>query len=91
GLIRKSPDVTDEMIAKSTDMVEFKLRVLNSQLDISPFVSGKRFSMADIPVGLTVARWYKLPVDHKRHEHIESWFGVLRARAAFKTVDLPLT
>lgn len=91
GLIRQSPDVTDEMIAKSKDMVEFKLRVLNSQLEISPFVAGKRFSMADIPVGLTVARWYKLPVDHKRHEHIESWFGVLRARTAFKSVDLPLT
>jgi len=94
-LIRKAPDVTErvaeDMVAPAIDATEAKLRVLNSQLEKTAFVAGKRFSMADIPAGLTVARWLKLPVDHKRYEHIESWFDVLRARKAFKSVDLPLT
>ena len=91
GLIRKMPGVTEDMIAAAVDATEAKLHVLNSQLERTAFVAGKRFSMADIPVGLTVARWLKLPVDHKRHEHVESWFDALRGRQAFKSVDLPLT
>jgi len=91
GLIRKEPDIHATMIEDAIDAVEFKLDVLDARLKDTAFVAGARFSMADIPVGLTVARWLKLPVDHKRHEHVESWFDVLRGRAAFKPVDLPLT
>ncbi|MGD1933208.1 MAG: glutathione S-transferase family protein [Candidatus Phaeomarinobacter sp.] len=91
GLIRQAPGVTDDIVAAAADATESKLSILNSQLEKTAFVAGKRFSMADIPVALTVARWLKLPVDHKRHEHIESWFDALRARKAFKPVDLPLT
>lgn len=91
GLVRKEPDVHATMVADAVDATEAKLEILDARLAQTAFVTGKHFTMADIPVGLTVARWFKLPVDHKRHEHIESWFDALRRRSAFKSIDLPLT
>jgi len=91
GLIRKAPSVTDAMVEDAVAASERKLRVLETQLAHTAFVAGKRFTMADIPAALTVARWYKLPVAHTRHPHMEQWFDAIRARQAFRHVDLPLT
>jgi glutathione S-transferase len=91
GLIRKEDGIDATDIARATHASEARLAILNGQLEKAAFVAGKRFSMADIPVGLTVARWLKLPVDHKRHQHVESWFDAIRSRPAFRSVDIPLT
>ena len=91
GLIRKEDGIHATQIADATDATEARPAILNAQLEKAAFVAGKRFTMADIPVGLTVARWLKLPVDHKRHQHVESWFDAIRSRPAFRSVDIPLT
>lgn len=91
GRIRNAPGVTEEMIAVGIELAEKRLAVLDAQLAKTAYVAGKRFSMADIPVGLTVARWLKLPVDYAYRDHTMNWFEALRLRPAFKAVDLPLT
>ncbi len=91
GLIRNTPGVTPDMIAAATTLTETRLAVLDQQLDTMAFTAGKRFGMADITTGLTVARWFKLPIDHKRFRHIENWFEAIRTRSAFRHVDIPLS
>ena len=91
SLIRKEDGISEADVARATDASEARLAILDAQLEKAAFVAGKRFTMADIPVGLTVARWLKLPVDHKRHQHVESWFDAIRSRPAFRSVDIPLT
>lgn len=91
ALVRKEDGISEADVARATDASEARLAILDAQLEKAAFVAGKRFTMADIPVGLTVARWLKLPVDHKRHQHVESWFDAIRSRPAFRSVDIPLT
>jgi len=56
------------------------------------FMVGERFSMADIPLGCEVQRWFGLPQLREPRPHIERWFTALLARPAAKGVlDLALT
>ena len=54
-------------------------------------MAGERFTMADIPIGVEVHRWFGLPRERPERPHIERWFSALRARPAAQGVlDLQL-
>ena len=68
---------------------------LKAKLDGHPatrsFMVAGRFTMADIPLGCEVQRWFGLPQTREKRPHIERWFASLLARPAARGVlDLPL-
>jgi glutathione S-transferase len=66
GLVRKSPahQARDEIATSLTSWAQH-MRILDSQLDATgAFVAGKQFSLADVPIGLSVNRWFSTPVEH---------------------------
>lgn len=72
--------------------MEAALAILDRHLAGRAHVAGERFSMGDIPVGLTVHRWLKLPVPRQPHPHVEAWYGRLAARQASQPLfSLPVT
>jgi len=91
-LVRLPADQRDPaLIAQSNAAVELLMAILDAHLATRSFMVGERFTMADIPLGCEVQRWFGLPQAREPRPHIERWFATLLARPAAKGVlDLPL-
>ena len=91
-LIRLPADQRDPaLIAQSNAAVELLMAMLNAHLATHSFMVGERFTMADIPLGCEVQRWFSLPQTREKRPNIERWFATLLARpAAAGVLDLAL-
>ena len=91
-LIRTAPEKRDAAaIDKARVEVEKRLGVLDAHLAARDFVAGATFTMGDIPLACSVDRWFKLPLAHQSHPHVQRWYAGLRARkAARQVVELAL-
>ena len=91
-LIRTAPEerqaaLIEASVARTTPLLD----LLERHLAQSPFLASDRFSMADIPAGCEMHRWFGLPLAHPPRPHLQSWFAALQARAASRGVlDQPL-
>ena len=92
-LIRLPVDQRDPaLIAQSNAAVELLMAMLDAHLANRSFMVGERFTMADIPLGCEVQRWFGLPQTRERRPNIERWFRTLLARpGAMGVLDLALT
>lgn len=59
--------------------------ILNDELARRPWLAGDRFTMADIPAGMTLYRWFGMPIDRPALASLEAWYERLRERAAYRT------
>ena len=91
-LIRLPADQRDPaLVAQSNAAVELLMAMLDAHLATRSFMVGERFTMADIPLGCEVQRWFGLPQAREKRPNIERWFATLLARPAAKGVlDLAL-
>ena len=91
-LIRLPADQRDPaLIAQSNAAVELLMAMLDTHLATQSFIVGERFTMADIPLGCEVQRWFSLPQTREKRPNIERWFATLLARpAAAGVLDLAL-
>ena len=91
-LIRLPADQRDPaLIAQSNAAVELLMATLDAHLATHSFMVGERFTMADIPLGCEVQRWFGLPQTREKRPNIERWFATLLARpAAAGVLDLAL-
>ena len=86
-LIRLPVDERDPaLVVQSNAAVELLMATLDDHLATRRFMVGERFSMADIPLGCEVQRWFGLPQSRAARPHIERWFATLLARPAAKGV-----
>jgi glutathione S-transferase len=80
--------------ARSVQAAEPLFALLDAHLDTRPFMAGDRFTMADIPIGCELHRWFGLPTTHYTRPawpRLERYFAALRDRPAARGVlDLPL-
>jgi len=92
-LIRKQPPERNEAaIAASVAATEPLLRLLDAHLAGSKFMLHDRFTMADIPIGCEIHRWWGLPLKRLALPHLERWYGGLLQRPAARGVlDLALS
>ena len=91
-LIRLPAEQRDPaLVAQSNAAVEPLMAMLDAHLATRSFLVGERFTMADIPLGCEVQRWFGLPQERQPRPHVERWFAALLARPAAKGVlDLAL-
>ena len=85
GLIRKSPahQAPDEISKSLADWARH-MSILESQLNATgAFVAGEHFSLADIPIGLSVNRWFSTPFEHPRFAAVSDYFDCLSDRRGF--------
>ncbi|CAB3746139.1 glutathione S-transferase family protein [Paraburkholderia solisilvae] len=85
GLVRKSPAHQDAgEIAASLERWTTHMRILNGRLEATgAFVAGSPFSLADIPIALSINRWFGTPFDHPRFPAVAAYFERLEQRPAF--------
>jgi glutathione S-transferase len=78
-----------EAAARSVQATEPLLAMLDAHLATRPFMGGERMTMADIPIGCELHRWFGLPAElyaRPAWPNLERYFGVLRARPAARGV-----
>ncbi len=86
GLVRKHPD-HQEASAIERSMVSFSrmVAIVDAQLAQSGgYICGVQFSLADIPIGLSIQRWRSIPADKPRLAHVDRYYERLCERTGFR-------
>jgi glutathione S-transferase len=85
SVVRKNPAFDDpRQIAASIRDWTRMLGILDDQLAATgAFVAGAGFTLADIPIGLSVNRWFLTPLERPSFPAVEAYYERLSARPAF--------
>lgn len=86
-LIRTRPSRRDPaVISRSEELSLAAVRILDAWLSGRRFLAGDAFSMADIPAGVAVHRWYELDTVHPEVRHVRGWYDLMKERQPFRDV-----
>lgn len=85
SLVRHSPAHQDaRLLAAACKGWNHVMGILNQQLErTQAYVAGQDFSLADIPVGLSVNRFYETPLEHDALPAVRAYYERLTKRAGF--------
>ncbi|PRB50156.1 glutathione S-transferase [Pseudomonas sp. MYb2] len=86
SLVRKSPDYQDSAaLATGIEQWSKNMQILDRQLQSTgAYVSGKVFSLADIPIGLSVNRWFETPLAHPHLPAVSAYYDRLNQRNGYR-------
>jgi len=86
SLVRQSPDHQDSAaLANGIEQWSKTMSILNQQLQkTGAYVSGEQFSLADIPIGLSVNRWFETPLAHPDYPAVSAYYQRLSQREGFR-------
>ncbi|KAF1045474.1 MAG: Glutathione S-transferase GstB [Herbaspirillum frisingense] len=86
SLVRKSPLHGDaRQVATSLESWTGFMRVLEQQLQGSGgYVAGSAFTLADIPVGLSLVRWFATPFERPALPAVQAYCDRLEQREGFR-------
>lgn len=84
-LVRKNTTEPDlERLDQSLKAWTRHVAILNEQLEqTGKYVAGEDFSLADIPIGLSVNRWFMTPFEQPVFPAVKAYYERLSARPAF--------
>ena len=85
AVVRKDPAFDDpRQIAASTKEWTRMLAILDDRLATTgAFVTGEAFTLADIPIGLSVNRWFMTPLERPSFPAVDAYYERLSTRPAF--------
>ncbi len=84
ALVRQSADHSDRVeIARSARMVNALMAKLAGVLADGGFVAGPAFTLADVPIGLSIHRWRSMPIERSDLPALEAYYAALSARPGF--------
>ncbi len=85
ALVRKNPAYTDPAaLAASVASWSKHIGILEQQLATTgAYILGDTFSLADVPLGLSVNRWLMTPLQHPEYPAVAAYFERLSQRPAF--------
>jgi len=85
NLIRLPEDQRDTVaVEKSRDLLARAMILLDAELGDGPFMRGRSFTLADIPLGVAVNRWFELPIRREKLDNLARYYGTLRERAGYE-------
>lgn len=86
GLVRGNPSCQDPAaIEHSAASFSRLVAIVDTQLGQSnAYICGTQFSLADIPIGLSIHRWRSLPVEKPRLVHVDRYYERLCERMGFR-------
>jgi glutathione S-transferase len=82
SLVRQSPEHQDSAaLAVGIEQWSKNMAILDRQLEkTGAYVSGEQFSLADIPIGLSVNRWFETPLAHPDFAAVKAYYERLSQR-----------
>lgn len=86
GLVRKNPAIAPDAIAASLQQFNRMVGIVDTQLARSGgHIAGERFTLADIPIGLAIHRWYAVPMDGRLdYRYVAAYYDRLNARSGYR-------
>jgi glutathione S-transferase len=86
GLVRRNPEHQDaRALEASMAAVSRMVAIVDAQVAKSGgYICGPRFSLADIPIGLSIHRWRSLPAERPRLADVERYYDRLCEREGFR-------
>ncbi|MDA1091205.1 MAG: glutathione S-transferase family protein [Proteobacteria bacterium] len=92
-LVRTAPEDRDmDAVHAAVEKAGKFWGLLDKQLGGGDYVTGKTPSLADIPVGCAVSRWYAMDVERPSLPNLKAWHERLQERPAYQGhVMMPLT
>lgn len=86
SLVRQSPDYQDKSaLDDGIKQWSKSMGILDQQLKkTGAYVAGEVFSLADIPIGLSVNRWFETPLAHPEYEAVNAYYERLTQREGFR-------
>lgn len=86
ALVRNSPVHRDkEQIDASVATWSKFMTILDRQLEkTGRYVVGDDMTLADIPIGLSVQRWFSTPLTHPRLPAVSAYYDLLGQRGAYR-------
>jgi glutathione S-transferase len=85
ALVRNNPALaTPAEVDASLREWSKNIGILNRQLETTAYVAGEHFTLADMPIGLSVNRWFMTPVPGRpAYPAVSAYFDRLTHRPAF--------
>lgn len=85
AIVRRDPAFADaEQIERSKQAWTRMLAILDGRLAATgAYVAGAAFTLADIPIGLSVNRWFLTPMDRPDFSAVSTYYERLSQRPAF--------
>lgn len=92
-LVRTPAEKRDaKAIAKGVKDTGKTWGMLDAELAKHPYVAGTTFTIADIPLGVHVHRWFNLAIERPSLPDLKAWYERLLERASYrKLVAQPVT
>ncbi len=85
GLVRTPPEQRDmAAIGRGIQATGQVLARLDAVLARVPYVAGPVFTLADIPLGVHIHRWFFFPVEKPALPHVRAWYDRLLERPAYR-------
>ncbi len=86
SLVRQSPEHQDSAaLANGIEQWSKNMQILDRQLDSTgAYVSGDGFSLADIPIRLSVNRWFETPLNHQHLPAVSAYYERLNQREGYR-------
>ena len=83
--VRCQPDQRNpDLIAQAKGATEKALSLLDAHLACRDFMVMDRLTIADIPLGTLIYRYYTIQVDHQDFKNIKAWYARLQDRPAYR-------
>ncbi|MDF1749930.1 MAG: glutathione S-transferase family protein [Alphaproteobacteria bacterium] len=91
GTVRCEPEQRNpDLIAKAKAATDKALAILDDHLAGRDFMVMDRLTLADIPLGALVYRYYQLQIEHQDFQNLTAWYARLQDRPAYqKNVMIP--
>ncbi len=71
-------------IAQTLAVLTSQLRLVETRLESCRYLAGDHLTMADIPLGAILFRYFKLPIKRARLPNIARWYEDLAQREAYR-------
>lgn len=85
GLVRTPPERRDAAaIERAAETIGRLWGILDGVLARVPYVAGPVFTLADIPLGVQVHRWFSFSLDRPDLPHLRAWYEQLLQRPAYR-------
>jgi glutathione S-transferase len=86
GVQLKHPDFSDpKRIARGIEQWSAQMSRLDAHLALSgPYLMGGAFTIADIPVGLGINRWYAIDFQKPTFTRVQAYYDTLGERPAYR-------
>jgi len=86
GVFYRTPESQRDWpaIRKSLARCADHFRLLDDVLATRPFLAGDSFSLADIPAGTSLYRYFELDIERPSVPNVSAWYERLRERPAYR-------